>query len=141
LGSSEVDRAILMQASRDWAKACATGNVELIVSFWADDAIVLPPDQAAVMGKEAIREFVRQSLAIPGFSLTWEPEQATIAEGGDLGYLIEGNQSTFKDTTGMLVTQNGKVTTIWRKDSAGQWKCVIDIWNSNPSVHVLTSRT
>ena len=106
-----------MQASRDWAKASATGDVELIISFWADDAIVLPPDQTAVVGKEAIREFVHQSFSIPGFSLTWEPEQATIAVAGDLGYLIERNRSTFSDASGTLRTQYGKVTTIWRKDS------------------------
>ena len=121
-----------MQTSRDWAKACATGNVELIVSFWAEDATILPPGQVSVVGKEAIRKFVRESLEIPGFSLTWEPEQATIAVGGDLGYLIEKNQTTFKDESGTLQTQHGKVTTIWRKDPAGRWKCVIDIWNSNP---------
>jgi ketosteroid isomerase-like protein len=121
-----------MQTSRDWAKACATGDVDLVVSFWAEDAMVLPPDQVAVIGKQEIREFVRQSLAIPGFSLTWEPERATITDGGDHGYLIERNQSTFKDASGIIRTQNGKVITIWRKDFDGQWKCVVDIWNSYP---------
>ncbi len=40
--------------------------------------MVLPPDQPVVVGKPAIKEFVRQSIAMPGFSVTWEPEQAVI---------------------------------------------------------------
>jgi len=141
MDSSEVECAALMQTSRDWARVSATGDVDLIVSFWAEDAVVLPPDQSAVVGKHAIREYVRQSLAMPGFSLTWEPEQAVIAIGDDLGYIVERNRSTLVDASGTLLTKYGKVTTIWRKDSAGQWKCVVDIWNGNPSEHVLSSRT
>jgi ketosteroid isomerase-like protein len=135
----EVNRDVLMQASREWAKVSATGDVDLIVSFWADDAIVMPPDQSAVVGKPAIREYVLKSLAVPGFSMTWEPEKAEIAIGGDLGYIVERNRSTFLDASGKLRTQYGKVMTIWRKDSSTQWKCVIDIWNGNPSEYVLFS--
>src|SRR5437867_2849205 len=94
MDSFEAERASLMQASRDGAKASATRDVDLIASFWAEDAIVLPPDQSAVVGKRAIREFIRQSLAMPGFSISWEPEQATIAVGGYLDYLVERNRST-----------------------------------------------
>jgi len=130
---SEAERASLMQASRDWAQAAATGDVDLIVSFWADDAVVLPPDQSSIVGREAIREYIRQSLAVPGFSITWEPEQVSIAAGGDLGYVIERNRSTSPDASGNFRTEEGKAVTIWAKDSTGKWKCVVDIWNWNPS--------
>ena len=89
-----------------------------------------------MVGKEAIREYVRQSLAIPGFSITWEPEQAFIADGGNLGYLVERNRFTFVDQSGKLHTQEGKAVTVWVKD-LGKWKCVVDIWNGNPSGYVV----
>ena len=130
-----------MRASRDWAKACATGDVELIVSFWAEDAIVLPPGHAAVVGREAIREFVRPELQrCRAFRLLGSPNRRQSPIAGDLGCLIESNQTTFKDANGTLATRYGKVTTVWRKDAGGEWKCVIDIWNSNPSVRVFPSR-
>src|SRR5579862_941289 len=132
---SEAEGIALMQVSLDWAKACATQDLELIAAFWAEDAIVLPPDQPAIIGKQAIREYVRHSLSMPGFSLTWEPERAVVA--GNLGYLLERNRSTFTDSNGTLQTVHGKVVTIWRKDSSGRWKCAVDIWNGNPSDHVL----
>ena len=130
-----------MQTSREWAKVSATRDLDLIVSFWAEDAIVMPPDHPAVVGKRAILEFIRQSLEIPGFSITWEPEHATIAVRERPGYLVERNRTTFVDASGTPETQNGKVTTIWKKNSSGRWKCVFDIWNGNPLDHLFATNT
>jgi uncharacterized protein (TIGR02246 family) len=126
-----------MQVSRAWAAAATTGNLDSILSYWADDAIVLPPDQPQVVGKEAIRAFVQQSSAIPGFTITWSPEQATISADGSLGYLIERNTVTFADSTGTIHTQHGKAVTIWRKNQDGHWKCVVDTWNNTPAGETL----
>ncbi len=67
------EQAALMQVSREWAQAAASGDLERIVSYWADDAIVMPPDLPAVVGKSAIRYSVRAGQAVPGFRVTWEP--------------------------------------------------------------------
>ena len=129
----ESERAALMQTSRDWARTAASGDLEQTLSFWSDDAIVMPPGQPAVVGKAAIREFLRQTLAIPGFSITWEPEQATVANDADLGFMVERNRVTLAEATGAIREQFGKAVTVWRKDSMGRWKCVVDTWNENPT--------
>ena len=126
----------LMQTSRDWAKAATTSDVERILSYWADDAIVLEPDQHALIGKAAIRQMVQTSMKLPKFSITWSPESAVISKGGDMGYLIEHNRVSFADSTGKVHTQFGKAVTIWRKDASGAWKCVVDTWNGSPSQNV-----
>ena len=41
--SLEAERAALMQVSREWAAAAATGDVERIVTYWADDATCFHP--------------------------------------------------------------------------------------------------
>jgi len=136
-GDTEPARTALIETSRDWARAAAGGDVDRIVSFWADDAVVFPPDQAAVVGKSAIRQFVQASLRLPKFSITWEPEQARLSKSGDMGYLIERNRMTFADSSGVVHTQMGKAVTVWRKDTSGVWKCVIDTWNNSPTENVL----
>ena len=133
----EAAQADLIRVSREWADAAKSRDAERILSYWADDAIVLAPGQPALVGKAAIREFVRGSLATPGFSITWEPEQARLSQGGDMGYLIERNQVTFTDGDGRPHTGRGKAVTVWRKDAAGVWKCVVDSWNDNPRDTVL----
>jgi ketosteroid isomerase-like protein len=132
------ERAALMQTSRDWAETVATGNLESALEYWTENAIVLPPDQPAMVGKAAIREFLRQASSIPGFSITWEPEQATVSDEGDMGYLVESNRITFNDASGVLKTQYGKGVTVWRKQADGAWKCVVDTWNNSPEERVLS---
>lgn len=126
----------LMQTSRDWAKAAAGGDIEQILSYWSDDAIVLEPDQTAHLGKANIRQMVQASMKIPKFSITWGPEAAVISKGGDMGYLVEHSRFTFADSTGKVHTQFGKTVTIWRKDASGAWKCVVDVWNGSPTENV-----
>jgi len=125
-----------MQTSRDWAKVAATGDVERTLSYWADDAIVLEPDQHAHIGKAAIRQMVQASMKIPKFTITWSPESAVISKSGEIGYLIEHNRVTFADSTGKVHTQFGKGVTIWRKDASGAWKCIVDTWNGSPTENV-----
>ena len=121
-----------MQTSRDWAAAVAAGDLERALSYWTDDAVVLPPDQPAVVGKAAIRNFVMSAFAIPGFSISWQPERAVLSIHGDMGCLIERNETTFNDEAGTLQTQRGKAVTIWQRQADGSWKCVVDTWNGNP---------
>ena len=128
-GSSE---AALMQTSRNWAKAAATGNADSALAYWSDDAVVLEPDQPALVGKSAIRQMVVGSMKDPKFSISWEPERAMISESGDMGYLIEHNRVTFSDSTNKVRTVYGKAVTIWKKDANGNWKCVVDTWNQSP---------
>ena len=60
---------------------------------------------------------------------SWEPISANISENGDMAYLIERNVSEFDDTDGNKIVTHGTVVTVWRKDSQGKWKNVVDMWN------------
>ena len=58
------ERAAILEVDKQWASAVAEGrDIDHIVSFWADDATVFPPGVPAVVGKDAIRRFVQESLA------------------------------------------------------------------------------
>ena len=127
-----------MQASRDWAKVTGARDVEKIVSYWDDSAIVMEAGLPALVGKAAARSMVEGMLKSPKFSITWEPERAWISESGDIGYLVEHNKVSFADSTGKVHTEFGKCATIWKKDASGSWKNAIDICNSNPTEKVLS---
>jgi ketosteroid isomerase-like protein len=135
----DAEKAALMQTSRDWAATVPAGNIDSILSFWSDDAVLMPPDEPALVGKDAIRNYVTGALAIPGFMITWEPEQAMISASGDMAYLIERSSVSFSDSTGAKVTQLAKAVTVWRKDPRGRWRCVVDTWNNVPSHPVLAA--
>jgi ketosteroid isomerase-like protein len=120
-----------MQRDRDWAAVVAEGqNVERILSFWTDDAIVIPPGAPELRGKTAIREYVGKSLATPGFRIRWSPTSAAVSSDGTLGYTIGENAVTVPGADGKLVTIRGRYTTVWRRDKDNDWRCDVDIWNS-----------
>ena len=129
----EAARAALLKTDTEWAEAAGTKDVERIVSFWTDDAVIYPPGEAPVAGKEAIRKYVGESLNIPGFAVSWTPTQAVVAASGDLGYTLGTNAFTFPDAEGRLTTAHGRYVTVWRKDGRAGWRCVVDSWNAAPS--------
>lgn len=126
------EEANLIATSKAWSAAAQTSNIEDILSYWTDDAVVMSPGHPVYKGKQAIRGMVEQSKKIPGFQISWEPLQATVSEGGDMAYLHERNTVSYIDSTGNRVTEHNKVLTVWRKDKSGNWKNVADIWNAEP---------
>ena len=119
----------LMQVSRDWSNAAASGNIDSILSYWAEEAMVMEPGYPALKGKKEIRSMVEESSKAPGFKISWEPISATVSKSGDMGYLIERTQVTVNDSLGNPHTQYNKAVTIWQKDAEGNWKNMVDIWN------------
>lgn len=119
--SSRQDLEDLRTRDAEWAAAAAAGeDVDRIVSFWSEDAIVIPPAVPAIMGKDAVREYVAGSLAIPGFSITWETTQFEVAEEGDLAYGVGRNRVTFPSEDGELRTVEGRgVTSGERRTASG----------------------
>lgn len=123
-------QAALLQTDIEWSKAATAGkNVENILSYWADDAVVYPPGQEALAGKMAIRAYVVGSLKTPFFSISWKPSQAVVAASGDVGYTMGENEITFSDAKGKIVRTEGRYLAVWRREGGGSWKCVVDFWN------------
>jgi ketosteroid isomerase-like protein len=124
----------------EWSKAAASSrDVEKTVSYYSDDAVVMPPNIPTLTGKEPIRALWKSMLESPSFSGGWQATKVDIARSGDLAY-ISGNYE-FKETDagGKPITDKGKYLEIWKKQSDGSWKCVADMFNSDlPSVPVET---
>ena len=120
----------LLQVDRAWAATSLSGNVDSIISYWAEDARVLGPGQPVLQGRAAIRSMVASSLAIPGFRIAWTPETAVVSASGDLGYTSGENEITAPDNAGHLTKTVGRYITVWRKGIDGQWRCIEDISNS-----------
>jgi ketosteroid isomerase-like protein len=125
----------LIELSRSWAKSVKDKDIEKMLSYWADDAIVMSPNEPSVVGIEALRGMVERSMKIPGFEINWEPQEAYVSKSGDLGYVIIKNYMTMPvDTLGNTRTIFNKGVEIWKKQENGNWKNVIDISNSDPSI-------
>jgi ketosteroid isomerase-like protein len=123
----------LLKQDREWSTVASEGkDIDKIVSYWADDAIVIPSGQPIAEGKAAIRAFVVASLAVPGFKIHWTSEKPVFSPDGRLAYMRGTNEVTFTGENGP-VTMHARALTVWRHDSDGQWRCVADTWNDEPA--------
>src|SRR5678815_4687689 len=98
LGCSRVDveaeRRAILATDKPWQEAIAAKDVDRAVSFWADDAVLLPPGQPSVVGKDAIRRFVTESFKIPGFGIHWETTAVNVSPHGEMAYAFARTTTT-----------------------------------------------
>ena len=122
----------LMEISREWSRAAAGGDVDAIMNYWADDAVVMMAGLPTFAGKDAIRAYVTESYAIPGFAIRWTPLEAHVSASGDMGYIVEQTEVTLPDAEGAPTTHRFRAVSIWRKNDARGWRNVVDISNPDP---------
>ena len=120
----------LIRTSKQWSDAASNRDVDKTLSYWADDAVVMAAGQPVLKGKAEIKKMIEASFSNPSFRISWSPKTADIE--GNMGYLIEDTKITTDDSLGRPITQRFKTVTIWKKQTDGQWKNVVDIMTPKP---------
>jgi uncharacterized protein (TIGR02246 family) len=125
----------IQQALRDldaqWSKAAEARDVDKLVSFYADDAIVLPAHASIATTPDAIRTTFKNLLGNPGVALSWKATKVDVAQSGDIAYTTGTYQLTAPDDSGKPTTDHGKYVAVWKKQTGGSWKVAVDIWNTD----------
>ena len=130
----DAEKARLLQRDAEWARvACEGRDIDRILSYWTDDAVVLPPGLPTIVGKTALCRYVESSLQMPGFQITWSSADVVLSPDGNLAYMFSKNAVTVNGQDGTPVTMNGRAVTIWRRELDGEWRCAVDIWNAEPT--------
>jgi uncharacterized protein (TIGR02246 family) len=124
------DEQAIRALDASWSQAAGTKDLDKTVSFYADDASILPPNMPIATGKAAIRTVWSQFMAMPGFFITFAPSKVVIAKSGDLAYEIGTFQFTANDAQGKPATSVGKFVVNWQKRD-GKWMVVADIFNDD----------
>lgn len=131
MSNSESQEKQLLELDRKWSEAASEGkDLDAILSFWTDDAVVMPPGQPSVKGKEALRQYLEASFEIPGFRISWESDRAEISADGTMAHVFSTNRVAMNDPNGNPLEFVGRAITIWRRDEGGEWRCSVDIWNA-----------
>lgn len=127
--------AKLEQALRDldaqWSKDAGAKDVDKTISYYAEAALVLPPNASSATTKEAIRSAWNEMLTTPGAAISWKASKVEVANSGDLAYVSGTYEETATDASGQPVKDHGKYVEVFKKQADGTWKVVADIWNSD----------
>lgn len=98
-----------------------------VKSSYDEEAILMPPDAAAVWGHVAILAYLE---AFPAFS-DHKQESLELTGLGDLVCSRDVFSVTLAPAGLAPIRYTGKALTIWRKQAAGSWKMYREIWNSD----------
>ncbi|MGH9777389.1 MAG: YybH family protein, partial [Candidatus Acidiferrales bacterium] len=121
----EAERAALRATDQAWSQSAS--DLDLFMSYFAEDAVAAIPDAEPAQGKKAIRNLWSGIFRTPGFSLKWTSTRVDVAESGAFGYVAGTFELTLQDSGGTTHTRTGKYQTVWRKQPDGQWKAVADL--------------
>ena len=131
--ASAAEPSAIEQTLRDlddqWSKAAGAKDVDKTVSYYSEDAVVMPPNAASATTKEAIRALWKDLLT--DANISWKTKKVEVAQSGDLAFSSGAYEVTLNDPTGKPVNDRGKFLEVWKKQADGKWKCTMDIWNSD----------
>ena len=135
-----IDLAALEAAVRkvdaEWASAANSASVDAWMAFYAADSVVLLPNEELTSDKELVRRSVSDLLALPHLSVTWSPTKVEVSRSGEKALVLDAYELRFGDSHGATISDRGRRLEIWRKQSDGTWKCMIDTWNLDEPIGV-----
>jgi uncharacterized protein (TIGR02246 family) len=106
------------------------GDLEGWLSFFTDDVFIMPPNEPALRGKEAVRAY---NLPIwQQFDLHEETDEREVEAAGNWGYIRAHWKWTLIPKGGDdAVIDVGDSIWIVRRQADGSWKLSMAIWNSD----------
>jgi ketosteroid isomerase-like protein len=128
--SSSAARSAIDAANKHFSDLFNKGDVAAAAKVYASDAIVLPPNGAAVKGQGAIAEFWKGAYesGVRHVVLTTTEFQTHGSYAHELGtYSLE----VHKPDGSIVARDNGKFMVLWKRSAGGQWQWYRDIYNSN----------
>lgn len=119
------DEQAVRDADAAWSKVAGAKDLDKTVSYYADDAIVLPPNDPMVTSKDGIRNLWKGFL--DSFTtISWNTTRVEVSQSGDMAVTTGTYQLTMKDGT----SDRGKYCEVWEKKS-GAWKVATDMFSSD----------
>jgi len=116
-----------IQRSNDqFSAAFNRGDAQGVADNYTDDAVVLPPGQDMVRGKQAILEFWQKTVG----QLSDLKAQTLEVKRVGRTHVRETGTFSFRTRSNPPEELAGKYVVLWQKVD-GRWKLNTDIWNTN----------
>jgi len=126
------DITAIMKADSAWDKASEAKSADGWLNYYSD-AIMMPPGENVCKDKASREASIKKMFATPGMSLRFQNTKVDVSQMGDLGYAVGVYQWSSKDANGKDYHETGKYCETWKKQPDGNWKCIVDIWNADPT--------
>jgi ketosteroid isomerase-like protein len=123
---TDVDAAV-HAAHEAYINAINSNNLDNVLAAVTDDIVFLPPNSAAIVGKDKVRPWVEGYFE--AFHTEWVKTTVELYIQGDLAY--EWYTYRVTDTPragGEKTTDSGNGVNIYRPGTDGTWRVSRDVW-------------
>jgi uncharacterized protein (TIGR02246 family) len=124
-------RSAVEAATEAFHQALRTNDAETFLSYVAEDVVLMPPGEAAIRGKNAMRVWYEQFLSNYRTSaLTLSDREVLVGDGWavELGTY---EWSLAPVTGGDPILDRGNYIQVWKPQPDGRWQFAREIWNSS----------
>jgi ketosteroid isomerase-like protein len=122
---NEKNKVELMSADNAFSNLSAEkGLKSAFLEYIDSNGVLLRPNLIPIAGADAVDYII--GLKDEGYTMTWKPNNATVAASGELGYTYGSYilQPAAKDTVFY-----GTYVSIWKKQDDGKWKFILQSAN------------
>lgn len=120
----------LAQISNQFSAAYMKGDIDKLVSFYTDDAVIFPGNSDLIRGQQAIKKYWTLP---PGRTITHHKiTSVEIRPLGEFAYDYGYYEVSGTNNGEAWGPNYGKYLIVWKKDKDGVWKMHLDMWNSRP---------
>lgn len=123
-------RARIDEGVAAWTAAVNRGDMAAVADLYTEDAMLMPPNGAALRGRDAVRTFFVEALSsLSPRDVKLSSDEVEVC--GDSAYEVGRYQMTVQPSGGAAMNDRGKYLVVWRRQSDGSWKIARDIFNSD----------
>jgi uncharacterized protein (TIGR02246 family) len=129
--SSEEDVAAIRAVIAEEVRAANAGDVEGFVAIFANNITVVPPNEPAVQGPAAVREWTQAFMETVSVEMAGYRDDEILVVG-DVGLHYYSFEWTLTPKTeGEAFTEQGSGIHVFHRQADGSWKMSYDIWNGD----------
>jgi len=121
----------LGQMNRDFAAALNAKDAKAAAALYTEDAVLIPPGEALVRGREAIEQYWRGAIESGGVRDV-SVETMDALSSGSLGYETGSFVLSANGPDGEAVVERGRYIELLRREPDGRWLSTHGIWNTSP---------
>ena len=124
-------RIELGQMNRGFGAALNAKDAKAAAALYTEDAVLIPPGEPLVRGREAIEEYWRGAIELGGIREV-SVETMDALSSGSLGYETGSFVLTVNGPDGEAVIDRGRYIELLRREPDGRWLSTHGIWNASP---------
>ena len=105
------------------------GDAAGVGQFYSPDAVLMPPNSAAVHGRAGISSAWADFGKMGGTNLKLHTTE--LVAHGDMAHEMGTYSLDIKPSKGAVMHDHGKFIVIWKHDPRAGWQLYRDIWNTD----------